>query len=152
MKAGLMEIADVFIVNKADREGADKMVSDLKGMVELVDSGETDWKVPVLLSQANQDQGVDEIYQELNNHREYLSTHTSEGERRAKIRKRHFMEILGHRFVKKVEMLAREDDRFRDYLEEVQQEDANPYRITKTFFQDQEFARKIFGALETPSS
>ncbi len=147
MKAGLMEIADVFIVNKADREGADKMASDLKGMVELNDSRETDWKVPVLLSQANQDQGVDEIYQELNNHGEYLATHTSEGERMAKIRRRHFMEILGHRFLKKVDMLARDDERFRAYLEEVQQEDANPYQITKTFFQDVEFARKIFGSI-----
>jgi LAO/AO transport system kinase len=145
MKAGLMEIADIFIVNKADREGADKMASDLKGMVELNDSSESGWKVPVLLSQANQDQGVDEIFQELNNHRELLGAHTSEGERRAKIRRRHFMEILGHRFVKKVEMLARDDERFRSYLKEVQQEDANPYQITKAFFQDEEFARKIFG-------
>ena len=147
MKAGLMEIADVFIVNKADREGADKMASGLKGMVELNDCGASDWKVPVLLSQANQDQGVDEIYEELNNHRDHLATHTSKGERRAKIRRRQFMEILGHRFVKKVEVLAREDERFRTYLKEVEQEDANPYRITKAFFQDEEFARKIFDSV-----
>jgi LAO/AO transport system kinase len=142
-----MEIADVFIVNKADREGADKMASGLKGMVELNDCGASDWKVPVLLSQANQDQGVDEIYEELNNHRDHLATHTSKGERRAKIRRRQFMEILGHRFVKKVEALAREDERFRTYLKEVEQEDANPYRITKAFFQDEEFARKIFDSV-----
>ena len=91
---------------------------------------------------------MDEIFQELSNHREHLGSHTSEGERRAKIRRRHFMEILGHRFVKKVEMLARDDERFRGYLNEVQQENANPYQITKTFFQDEEFARKIFGSLQ----
>jgi LAO/AO transport system kinase len=148
MKAGLMEIADVFIVNKADREGADKMVSDLKGMVEMNNADDTDWKVPVLLSQANLDQGVDEIYQELNRHREHLSMQTNEGERREKIRRRHFMEILGHRFRKKVETLAREDERFREYLTRVKQEDANPYRISKAFFEDEQFARKIFGALQ----
>ncbi len=148
MKAGLMEIADIFVVNKADREGAEKMLSDLKGMVELSNYGASDWKVPVLLSQANQDQGVDEIYEELNKHRDHLATHTSEGERRAKIRHRHFMEILRHRFVKKVEMLAREDERFQACLKEAQQEDANPYQITKTFFQDEEFARKIFNSVE----
>jgi len=147
MKAGLMEIADVFIVNKMDRDGADKMASDLKGMVEMNNCGASDWKVPVLLSQANQDQGVDEIFEELNKHRDHLATHTSEAERRAKIRRRHFMEILGHRFVKKVEMLAKHDERFATYLQEVQQEDANPYRITKTFFQDEEFARKIFDSV-----
>jgi LAO/AO transport system kinase len=148
MKAGLMEIADVFIVNKADREGADKMASDLKSMVELNNSAASDWKVPVLLSQANQDQGVDEIYEELNKHRKHLATHSNEGERRAKIRRRHFMETLGHRFLKKVEMLGRDDERFRSYLEEVQQEDANPYQITKAFFEDEAFARKIFGKEE----
>jgi len=150
MKAGLMEIADLFIVNKADRDGAEKMVSDLKGMVELNDCGETGWKVPVLLSQANQDQGVDEIYEALNKHRTHLETRTENGERRAKIRCRQFMEILRHRFVKRVELLAREDERFKDCLRQVQQEDANPYRISKTFFQDETFARKIFDSTEDP--
>ncbi len=152
MKAGLMEIADIFIVNKADREGAEKMVSDLKGMVELNDSGQSGWKVPVFLSQANQDRGVDEIYDALKAHEAHLSVHSNEGERKAKIRRRHFMEILGHQFVKKVEMLAKDDERFRGYLQEVQQEDANPYRLVKSFFQDEALSRKIFHSAETRSS
>jgi LAO/AO transport system kinase len=147
MKAGLMEIADVFIVNKADREGAEKMVSDLKGMVELNESGDKDWKVPVLLSQANQDLGVDEIFGELGKHRAHLAANTDSGERMAKIRRRQFMEILGHRFAKRLESLARNDERFRRYLKQVQQDDANPYAITKDFFQDEELAGKIFGPL-----
>lgn len=150
MKAGLMEIADLFIVNKADREGAEKMVSDLKGMVELNDCGEAGWKVPVLLSQANQDQGVDEIYEELNRHRAYLETRTEDGERRGKIRHRQFMEILRHRFVKRVEMLAREDPRFQECLKQVQQEGANPYKISKNFFQDEAFARQVFDPTKGP--
>jgi LAO/AO transport system kinase len=145
MKAGLMEIADVFIVNKADREGAEKMVSDLKGMVELNEAGDKDWKVPVLLSQANQDVGVDEIFEELGKHRGHLAAHTDSGERTAKIRRRQFMEILGHRFLKKLESLAPDDESFRKYLTQVQQEDANPYQIAKSFFQDEDFAREIFG-------
>lgn len=149
MKAGLMEIADIFIVNKSDREGAEKMVSDLKGMVELATTGDDDWKVPVLLSQANQDLGIDEIYEQLNRHKAYLEAHTDSGERRAKIRRRHFMEILVYRFVKKLELLAREDERFRGYLEEVQGEDANPYRMMKRFFANEEFARKLFGATDS---
>ena len=150
MKAGLMEIADLFIVNKADRDGAEKMVSDLKGMVELNDCGEAGWKVPVLLSQANQDQGVDEIYEAVNQHRTYLATRTEDGERRAKIRRRQFMEILRYRFVKRVELLARKDERFQDFLRQVQQEDGNPYKISKRFFQDEAFAGKIFDSTEDP--
>jgi LAO/AO transport system kinase len=152
MKAGLMEIADIFIVNKADREGAEKMVSDLKGMVELSQHGDTDWKVPVLLSQANQDVGIDEIYEALGRHKAYLETHPNSGERRAKIRLRHFTEILRFRFVKRLEHLAREDERFRRYLNQVEHEDANPYQITKRFFEDEDFARKIFRKIAPPSS
>jgi LAO/AO transport system kinase len=152
MKAGLMEIADIFIVNKADREGAEKMVSDLKGMVELNDSGQSGWKVPVLLCQANQDHGVDEIYKALKDHEAHLAAHANEGERKPKIRRRHFMEILGHQFSKKVEMLARDDERFRGYLQEVAQENANPYRLVKRFFQDEAFFHKIFRSAENTSS
>jgi LAO/AO transport system kinase len=145
MKAGLMEIADVFIVNKADREGAEKMAADLKGMVELNAYGDTDWKVPVLTSQAHQDLGTDQIYEALGKHKNHLEAHTNSGERMAKLRRRHFMEILGYRFAKKLETMAREDERFRSYLEEVQKEDANPYRIMKSFFLDEAFAGRIFG-------
>jgi LAO/AO transport system kinase len=152
MKAGLMEIADIFIVNKADREGAEKMVSDLKGMVELNEYRDTDWKVPVLLSQANQDVGIDEIYDELNRHKAHVDTHTNSGERKAKIRRRHFMEILGYRFVKKLEMLAHEDEPFQSCLKQVQQEDANPYRIAKRLFQDEDFAKKVFDMIGYPKS
>lgn len=152
MKAGLMEIADVFIVNKADREGAEKMLSDLKGMVELNEHGPTGWKVPVLLSRANQDQGIDEIYEALNSHRAYLATHTDAGERKRKLRRRHFMEILGYRFFKKLEILAQQDERFRSCLKEIEDEEANPYRMMKRFFQDASFADKIFAAPENRSS
>lgn len=146
MKAGLMEIADIFIVNKADREGAEKMVADLKGMLELNDPGESAWKVPVLLCQANQDVGVDEIYEAMNRHRTHLATHANGEERRAKIRLRHFMEILGHRFIQQVQRLAKEDRSFQNYLDRVQQEDANPYRIMKDFFHDEACARKLFSS------
>ena len=57
MKAGLMEIADIFVVNKADREGAEKICRDIKNIIAL-SSKENDWDIPVLLTTANKSGGI----------------------------------------------------------------------------------------------
>ena len=69
MKAGLMEIADVFVVNKADEHGADKCVDDLEyflNMVKKQDDGA--WRPPVLRTQANKAIGVEEVYAAIYGH------------------------------------------------------------------------------------
>jgi GTPase len=67
MKAGLLEIADVFVVNKADREGADRMKAELAQMLHLRPASA--WSIPVLLTQAAADVGVDEVMRALEAHR-----------------------------------------------------------------------------------
>jgi LAO/AO transport system kinase len=71
MKAGLMEIADVLVMNKSDREGADKMARELKAMLELrgVRNG---WEPPVLQAKASFGEGVAEIYHEIWRHSDFL--------------------------------------------------------------------------------
>jgi LAO/AO transport system kinase len=71
-KAGLLEIADVFVVNKADRPGAGETVSDLEGMLEL--SGELAWRPPVLRTVATDGTGVAEVRDALLAHRAFLET------------------------------------------------------------------------------
>lgn len=60
IKAGILEIGDVFVVNKADRPGADKVAHDLRGMLDLDMSGDKQ-RAPVLLISASNDQGIDEF-------------------------------------------------------------------------------------------
>ncbi len=71
MKAGILEIADVFVVNKADRDGAQRMQSELKAMLELGDH-EKGWQAPVLLVQAVKDIGVGELLDVLLKHRNFV--------------------------------------------------------------------------------
>jgi LAO/AO transport system kinase len=66
MKAGLLEIADVFAVNKADREGAARLKNELEVMLELR-PGAT-WKVPVLLTEGHTGKGVDELAARIDAH------------------------------------------------------------------------------------
>jgi LAO/AO transport system kinase len=66
MKAGLLEIADVFVVNKADRDGAKRLGHELRAMLQLRPGG--DWSVPVVLTEATADRGIDELFADLEAH------------------------------------------------------------------------------------
>jgi LAO/AO transport system kinase len=69
MKAGLLEIADIFVVNKADREGAERMRTDLEAMLHL--RGPTGWSIPVLLTHAAKDVGIEALWDAIGSHRTY---------------------------------------------------------------------------------
>jgi LAO/AO transport system kinase len=73
MKAGLMEIADVFAVNKSDRPEADKLVKELTLNVGLNPHDEHSWMTPVCKTEANRDIGVDELLTHIRAHQEYLN-------------------------------------------------------------------------------
>ncbi len=71
LKAGIMEIADIFVVNKADRDGSLLMQTELKAMLEL-GAKRSRWQQPVLLVQANKNVGVDALAESVFHHREFL--------------------------------------------------------------------------------
>jgi LAO/AO transport system kinase len=70
LKAGIMEIADVFVVNKADREGADRMVSSIEAMLSLQTLPEGGWPTPVLKTEATRGIGVPELLATLDRFRD----------------------------------------------------------------------------------
>jgi len=70
MKAGILEIADILTVNKCDRQGADHIVKELSAMLEL--SQKNDWKIPVLKTVAEKSIGVEEVYEAIEKHFQYL--------------------------------------------------------------------------------
>jgi LAO/AO transport system kinase len=74
LKAGVLEIADVHVVNKADREGADRTVAELRSMLTLIPSVEEAWMPPVLSASAARDEGIEAIADALDSHMAYLKT------------------------------------------------------------------------------
>ena len=73
IKAGILEVADILVVNKADREGASRTYQELLQMLELRSpSRETPWRPPVLLAQAKDNQGIDELMAAVRQHEEFL--------------------------------------------------------------------------------
>jgi len=72
IKAGILEIADVFVVNKADRDGADRTVRELSMMLEMGERRQGAWLPKVLRTEASRGVGIDELVAEYGNHRDYL--------------------------------------------------------------------------------
>jgi LAO/AO transport system kinase len=81
LKAGVLEIADLHVVNKADREGADRTVAELRTMLSLIPVAEEVWVPPVLPASAARDEGIEAIADALDGHMAYLKT-SGELERR----------------------------------------------------------------------
>jgi LAO/AO transport system kinase len=79
IKAGILEIADLFVINKADREGVERSARDLEMMLSLGEHGE--WLPPVLRTVASRDEGVDKVVAEVERHLEHLKA-SGEMERR----------------------------------------------------------------------
>jgi LAO/AO transport system kinase len=86
-KAGILEIGDVFVVNKSDKPGAQEAVRDLRGMIAMARRGDGDWKPPIVSAAASAGEGIDELITRLDEHGAWLGR-SGEGERRRRARAR----------------------------------------------------------------
>jgi len=93
-KAGILEVADVFVVNKADRDGADQTVSDLKHMIALGrrEMGPS-WRQPIVRTVASDGEGADDLVAALDAHRDWLESHGELETRRVRRAEREIEEI-----------------------------------------------------------
>jgi len=101
-KAGLMEIADIFVINKADRKGVDETRRDLEQMLELSQLG--DWRPPIIPTVASQNDGIETFWAAVTEHREHI---TASGELQ-KRRQRRLRDELREIIVRRLEIRARE--------------------------------------------
>jgi LAO/AO transport system kinase len=95
-KAGILEVADIFVVNKADRDGADQTVRDLRYMLSLGERRERDgstWKAPIVRTIASKGEGIDEVVATLDQHREWMAK-SGERDRRRQLRARAEIEAI----------------------------------------------------------
>ena len=90
VKAGILEIADVFVVNKADRPGADATYRDIQGMLALGERGPGEWRPQVVRAVAVRNEGIDDVVAAIEKHRGWL---TSTGELRNRHQRRAAVEV-----------------------------------------------------------
>ena len=126
MKAGLFEIADIFAVNKADRPGADNLVTELTMMIHLY-ARQGSWQVPVMATEAINDVGIQELYEHIEKHRQTLEESGRLSQRRQEQRRREFMEMVERRVAGEMLRLIERDEDMSRYMAMVEAGQVDPY-------------------------
>jgi LAO/AO transport system kinase len=127
LKAGIMEIADIFVVNKADREGADRTVSSVEAMLALETFEAGRWRPPILKTEANTGKGLPELVAAIDQFRAH--TAASLGERRRSRAEFRMRELLAHRFVQHVHDRVLKPGEFEQMLDRIASRETDPYTV-----------------------
>jgi LAO/AO transport system kinase len=125
LKAGIMEIADIFVVNKCDRDGADRMVTSIESNLALQSFGEGEWRPPIVKTEATTGKGVPELWHTIKAFR----TH-SEGTRARRLKARNefrLRDLLTHRFMEHVEKSLLAKGEFDALVERIAKREVDPY-------------------------
>ncbi|MBA3640686.1 MAG: methylmalonyl Co-A mutase-associated GTPase MeaB [Acidobacteriota bacterium] len=133
LKAGIMEIADIFVVNKADREGADRTVSSIEAMLSLHTFAEGDWRPPIMKTEATSGRGVPELLETIERFKQH--TAPTQGSRRRARAEWRLRELLGHRFLRHVEESILKAGEFEAILERIASRELDPYSAVDGIFQ-----------------
>jgi LAO/AO transport system kinase len=134
MKAGLNEIADLFVVNKADRDGADRIKAELELSVHLRPA--VGWRPLVLMTQASNDVGIDALVLAIGSHADYQREHHDPARDRER-RIREFVEVLTSEMEERTERaLAHGAGSAGHVLDEVRTGILNPYSAARRVIED----------------
>jgi LAO/AO transport system kinase len=126
LKAGLMEAADIYVVNKADRQGSNEMVTAINAMLHMA-SSPGDWSPPVLATQAHRNEGVPELYAQIQGHREYLSADGLLQQRREERRTQEFTAAMQAGIIRRLVTGLSQTPLLKDTLDRVKSGELEPY-------------------------
>jgi len=125
LKAGVMEIPDVIVVNKADHPMTDTMVREVRGVLALSQDPEG-WKVPILRTEAARGEGVEELAQKIKEHREFIEEKGTLAERRARNLRSEVLGIATSRMRRRLEQTVSEDPATAGLLDRVVRRELDP--------------------------
>ena len=134
IKAGILEIGDVFVVNKADREGADRTAAELSMMLDLAPGH--GWRPPIVRTVAPRDEGTSSVLEAVAAHREYLEAsgeRSRRGEERTKAR---LLALLEERFRRTVDSHAPEPGGLQEAIRRVTERREDPHSAAARLYGD----------------
>lgn len=130
-KAGILEVGDVFVVNKADRDGAQSTRRELRSVIAMADRVEGAWKPPIVLTVATRGEGVPEVVEEIENHRSFLAS--GDGLRRRRLaRTRREIEAVALASVQQKFAHLSGDARLDDLAAQVLAGESDPFAAADT--------------------
>ena len=132
LKAGIMEIADIFVVNKADREGADRTMASIEAMLSLEHYAAGRWRPPIVKTEATTGKGLPELVEQIERFRAH--TIATLGDRRRARAEFRVRELLAHRFVQHVERNVLAEGEFAGLLDRIAARETDPYSAVDDVF------------------
>jgi LAO/AO transport system kinase len=117
LKAGVMEIPDIIVVNKADHPLTDTMVREIRGVLSL--APQRGWRVPIIKTEAHKGTGVAELVAKLDEHRAFIEAEGTLSERRKRNLRSEVVAICTFRLRRRLEAQLDEDNNFAELLDEV---------------------------------
>ena len=138
IKAGILEVADILVVNKADREGANRTYQELMQMLELRSyADERPWRPPVLLTTAKDSEGIDELMAAVRQHEEFLQgdERAFQAARVAKVRQE-FLELLKEGTFRHLVKQLTADGRLEQIIQDILARRNDPYSASESLILD----------------
>jgi len=128
MKAGLMEIGDIFVINKSDREGADKLYMDIKSVLDMgFNTKDKNWKVPIIKVSALKDIGIKELFEAIINHKNYIK----ESEKIIQMRKKRYYEEIEELIKEELWQEFKKKNQLEKLVEEGFKNKKSPYELIR---------------------
>ena len=134
LKAGVMEIPDIIVVNKSDHPLADTMVREVRAVLAL--GPRRSWRVPVVRTEASTGTGVEDLIGKVAEHREHIESEGSLDERRARNLRAEVLGIAAARMRRELEERATNDPRWAELLESVVARRTDPATAARRILED----------------
>jgi len=130
MKAGLLEIADIFVINKADTPGADDLVSEIQNMLQLNTRRREIWEIPVIATQAINNDGIEILYQQIQSHRQTISESGLLAQQRKEQHREQFINTIEQKISAELLRMMKQDEQLKKYIDKVETGEIDPYSAT----------------------
>jgi len=135
IKAGIMEIADIFVVNKSDLPGADKKVTEINAMLDT-DQKMGDWRPPVVLSNGRTGEGIPDLVDKIESHFEYLQA-SGQLEARGLRRSREELEqLMQYKLTRELLASLRGQPEYEAAIKEIAKRKEDPYSVAEKLITD----------------
>ncbi|HWJ04022.1 MAG TPA: methylmalonyl Co-A mutase-associated GTPase MeaB [Verrucomicrobiae bacterium] len=131
IKAGIMEIADIFVVNKCDRDGADKMAAEVEAMLDLGHGQNCNWRPPVVKTSTLDGRGIPELAQAVETHKEFSVASGEFAERRSQQLRAEVSEIVEHYLKEMLWNRVGASGEMTQLLEDAGNRKLDPYSIAR---------------------
>jgi LAO/AO transport system kinase len=129
LKAGVMEIPDIIVVNKSDHPMTDTMIREVRGVLSLGPA--TSWRVPIIKTEAAKGEGVAELAEKITEHRQHIEAEGTLEERRARNLRNEVLELAASRMRRRLEAAVADDSSVRELLDRVVKREIDPASAAK---------------------